>query len=101
MVGVFTPKHGIGHVYRVCAVGGSLMAGSEDEDLMFLVGDLNMRLWRLTGDLIANLRSNIRYTLRDMELSWVRPNSGKWTVQTSRERSIVDYIFVNQKPEGW
>ena len=37
-----------------------LMAGSRDEDPIFLVGDLNVRLGRLTGDLIAILRSNIR-----------------------------------------
>ena len=36
-----------------------LKAGSGDEDPMFLVGDLNMRLGRLTGDLIANLRSTL------------------------------------------
>ena len=53
-------------------------AGSRNEDPVFLVGDLNMRLGRLTGDLAANLRSNIRYTLQDMGLSWVRPNPGKW-----------------------
>ena len=56
-----------------------------------------MRLERLTGDLIANLRSNIRYTLQDMRLSWIRPNSGKWTVQMSHGRSIVNYVFANQR----
>ena len=35
-----------------------------------------------------------------MELSWDRPNSGKWTVYTSRGRSIVDYVFVNQRARG-
>ena len=33
-----------------------LMAGSGGEDPVFLVGDLNMRLGRLTGDPIANFR---------------------------------------------
>ena len=56
-----------------------------------------MRLGRLIGDLIANLRSNIRYTLQDMGLSLVRPNSGKWTVHTSRGRTIVDYVSADQR----
>ena len=77
-----------------------VMAGSGNEDPVFLVGDLNMRLGSHTGDLVSNFRSNIRYTLHDMELSWVRPNSGKWTVHTSRGRSIVDYVFVNQRARG-
>ena len=77
-----------------------VMAGSGNEDPVILVGDMNMRLGRYTGDLITNLRSNIRYTLQDLGLWWIRPNSGKWTVHTSRGRSIVDYIFVNQRARG-
>ena len=68
-----------------------------DGDPMILVGDLNMRLGRLTGDLTTNLRSNIRGILQDLGLILIRPNSGKWTVHTSRGRSIVDYVFANQK----
>ena len=64
---------------------------------VFLVGDLNIRLGPITGDLITNLRSNIRYTLQELGLSWIRPETGKWTVCTARGRSIVDYIFANQK----
>ena len=67
------------------------------EEPVFMAGDLNMRLGNLTGDLVTNFRSNVMYTLQDLGLSWIRPNSGKWTVCTSRGRSIVDYVFGNQK----
>ena len=32
-----------------------------------------------------------------MRLSWVRPYSGKWTIHTARGRSIVDYVFADQR----
>ena len=70
---------------------------SETGDPVFLIGDLNMRLGYLTGDTVTNLRSNIRYTLQDLGFSWIRPNSGKWTVHTAQGRSIVDYVFANQE----
>ena len=56
-----------------------------------------MRLGHLTGDSVANFRSNIRYTLQDLGFSWIRPDSGKWTVHKSRGRSIVDCDFANQE----
>ena len=74
-----------------------IMVALGDGEPVFLVGDLNMRLGCLTGDITANIRSNIRNTLQDLGLSWVRPCTGKWTVCTSRGRSIVDYVFANQE----
>ena len=73
-----------------------IVARLGDGEPVFLVGDLNMRLGHITGDLTTNFRSNIMSTLRDLGLSWVRPDFGKWTVHTSRGRSIVDYVFANQ-----
>ena len=77
-------------VSEICEVSGN-------EDPIFLVGDLNMRLGTLTDDTVTNLRSNIRHTMQELGLLWIRPDSGKWTVCTSRGRSIVDYIFANQE----
>ena len=49
----------------------------------------------ITGDLVANFRSTIRYTLRDLGLVWMKPNIGKWALEAARGRSIVDYIMAN------
>ena len=62
-----------------------LMAGSGNEDPMFLVGDLNMRLGRLTGDLIANLRS----TLDTRSVIWSYHGSDP-TLVNGRSRCRVD-----------
>ena len=80
------------------ALSASLLLGvSGDGDPVFLIGDLSMRLGHLAGDSVANFRSNIRYTLRDLGFSWICPDSGKWTVHKSRGRSIADYVFANQE----
>ena len=73
-----------------------IMTTLGDGEPVILIGDLNMRLGRLTGDLTANFRTNISTILQDLGLSRIRPDSGKWTVHTSRGRSIVDYVFANQ-----
>ena len=81
-----------------CILSASeLPGGLENGCPVFMVGDLNMRLGRLTGDTVVNLRSNIKYTLQDLGLSWIRPDSGKWTFHTSRGRSMVDYVFANRE----
>ena len=66
-----------------------------DEAPVFLVGDLNIRLGNLTGNLTANFRSNIMYTFNGLEYSWIKPESGKRTLETQRGRSIVDYIMAD------
>ena len=35
------------------------------------------------------------YTLSDLEYSWIKPDSRKWTLETQRGRSIVDYIMAD------
>ena len=65
------------------------------EEPVFMAGDFNMPLGNLIGDLVTNFRYNVMHTLQDLGLSWIRPNSGKRTVCTSRGRSIVDYVFGN------
>ena len=69
--------------------------GIGHDEPMYLMGDLNARMGHLTGDTLVNFRSNIRYTLSDQGLSWVKPDIGKWTFETHRGRSIVDYIMTN------
>lgn len=48
-----------------------LMAGSANEDPMFSSEKPEYAVGTSTDDSIANLRSSIRYTLRDMVQSWV------------------------------
>lgn len=47
-------------MYGVHTVGDRPSGKIGEEDSMFLMGNLNIRLGRLTGSLIANIRSNIR-----------------------------------------
>ena len=68
----------------------------ENQDYsVYLVGDLNMRMGPLTGDTISNSRSRLWYMIEEMGLQWVRPSMGKWTIETTRGHSIVDYVFAN------
>ena len=66
---------------------------------VFLVGDLNMRMGTHTGDSIANTRSQLWYTIEEMGLYWLQPDEGKWTVDTTRGQSIVDYVFANPQAQ--
>ena len=68
---------------------------TDREGPVFLGGDLNARMGRITGDSVANFRLTIRYTFRDLGLVWMKPNVGKWTLEITRGRSIVDYIMAN------
>lgn len=81
-----------------CLQSTARLTGSQDYgEPVIMAGDLNMRLGSLTGDLAVNFRSNVWQLIQDLGLSWKPPNTGKWTVCTSRGRSIVDYIFCNQE----
>ena len=66
---------------------------------VFLVGDLNMRMGPHTGDSITNFRSRLWYTIEEMGLCWLQPDEGKWTVDTTRGQSIVDYVFANPQAQ--
>ena len=93
----FPPSMDISTCIECIQIASDIRKRVGDEAPAFLIRDLNIRLGNLTGDSTANLRSNIVYTLNDLEYSWIKPDSGKWTLETQRDRSIVDYIMADPK----
>ena len=77
----------------------SLLKGSEyaepQNQNVFIVGDLNMRMSSFTGDSITNSRSRLWYTMEEMGFQWLQPDLGKWATNTARGKSIVDYVIAN------
>ena len=64
---------------------------------VFLVGDLNLRMGSLTGDSNKNSRTRLWDTLEEMGFCWAQPDEGKWTIDTAMGRSIVDYVLRTHK----
>lgn len=66
---------------------------------MFLVGDLNLRVERYTGDSTTNLRSRLRHAIEEMGLCWPQQDVNKWTVDTARGISTADYVFASSQAQ--